>query len=112
LFVHVADLDQTGTSQGSTWTGIVTITVHDEFGLPVSGTTVTGSFLGGVSGTDTCQTGADGTCQISKPGIPNSRPRIFFFIDDLDHPTLTYDPAANGDPDGDSNGSVITIFRP
>ena len=31
---------------------------------------------------------------------------------DLDHPDLTYDPAANKDPEGDSNGTGITIKRP
>jgi hypothetical protein len=28
------------------------------------------------------------------------------------HASLTYDPAANTDPDGDSNGTFIRIRRP
>jgi hypothetical protein len=33
-------------------------------------------------------------------------------VDNISHASLSYDPAANSNPDGDSDGSDITVTRP
>jgi hypothetical protein len=35
-----------------------------------------------------------------------------FTVAGVIHASLTYDPAANADPDGDSDGTAITIKKP
>ncbi len=112
FFVHVADLDDASTSQGTSWTGAVVITVQDENLSPVAGVTVTGTFTRGTSGTFTCVTDGSGQCTISRAGILNSRAKVLFRIDNLSHAFLAYDPVANTDPDGDSDGTMIDLFRP
>jgi len=107
--MHVADLDGSGViTSGKIWTATVTITVVDDTGAPVSGATVTGRFRS-VTGL-TCTTDGAGMCSIS---LANTRRRSeTFTVTNVSHGTLTYDAAANTDPDGDSDGTVIVINRP
>ncbi|MGI8822389.1 MAG: S8 family serine peptidase [Acidimicrobiia bacterium] len=107
--MHVADLDGSGViTSGKIWTATATITVVDDTGAPVSGATVTGRFRS-VTGL-TCTTDGAGMCSIS---LANTRRRSeTFTVTDVSHGTLTYDAAANTDPDGDSDGTVIVINRP
>jgi hypothetical protein len=35
-----------------------------------------------------------------------------FTVDDVSHASLTYDSSANTDPDGDSDGTSITVSKP
>lgn len=43
---------------------------------------------------------------------PQNKSSVTFTISNISHATLTYDPAANNDPDGDSNGTAITVRKP
>jgi len=37
---------------------------------------------------------------------------VTFTVGNVTHATLTYNSAQNHDPDGDSNGTLITLSRP
>ena len=108
--VHVGDLDGSATApQGGRWTATVTILVHDAAHSPVSGITVAATWSGGASGGSSCVTAAGGQCQVSKQVQRNS-PSATFSVSSLSG--ATYDPGLNHDPDGDSNGTTLTVSRP
>lgn len=105
--MHIADLDASAVVVRRNWTATVTATVRDSVAAVVSGATVTGAWRSGL--TSTCTTGTDGTCSVTMTTRAKSEQ---FTVTGVTHATLTYDPAANTDPDGDSNGTVIRIKRP
>lgn len=109
---HVGDLDGTSTNQGSTWTAIVTVTVHDGSHNPVADASVTGSWGAPVSTGASCTTDPNGQCTVSAGGIHKRNASVTFSVADVTHGTLTYDAAANHDPDGDSNGTSISVAKP
>lgn len=108
--MHIADLDASGVSMRRNWAATVTATVRDSAAAAVSGATVTGAWKSGLASTcTTCTTGTDGTCSVTMTTRAKSEQ---FTVTGVAHANLTYDPAANTDPDGDSNGTVIRIKRP
>jgi len=110
--MHVGDLDGSSTSQGGTWTAIVTITVHDAAENPVADATVNGTWSLGASGADSCVTDANGQCTVQQSGIKKKDGSAVFTIDSVTHASLSYLSASNHDPDGDSNGTAITVLKP
>lgn len=104
---HIADLDGSAVSSGRTWTATVTIVVRDGADALVSGAIVSGTWARGI--VVNCVTSASGTCSVSATGRGS---RQVFTVTGVAHTTLTYDSTANTDPDGDSNGIVITINKP
>jgi hypothetical protein len=111
--MHVGNLDGSSAAQNQRrWRATVTITVHDANENLLSGVTVSGAWGSGTSGTGSCTTGADGTCSITSSTIANSQTSVSFTVSDLSLSGYTYDPSANHDPDGDSNGTTITIAGP
>jgi thermitase len=108
---HVGDLDGLASaSQGGRWTATVTIAVHDAAHGPVGGITVAGSWSGGASGGSSCVTaGAGGQCQVSKQMQKNAASATFS-VTGLTG--ATYAAGSNHDPDGDSNGSTVTVAKP
>jgi hypothetical protein len=110
--MHVGDLDGISASQGAKkWKAGITIRIHDGSEAPVPNATVTGSWSGGTSGTGSCTTGTTGTCVVTKSNIPNQNGIVTFTVGNVTHATLTYDKTSNHDPDGDSNGTAITVAR-
>jgi hypothetical protein len=112
--VHIGDLDGSATSQGSTWTALVTVTVHDVTDGLVGGATVNGNFSAGATGSGSCITSAaTGQCTITKTAIRKKVSKVTFTVGTVTHASLTYAEASNHDPDGDSNGTgtAITIAR-
>ena len=107
--MHVGDLDRAITNQGSTWTAIVTITVHDSNHSPVANATVSGSWSTG--GTGSCTTNGSGECAVPRSTIPKNTASVIFTVVNVRHATLTYTSPDNHDPDGDSNGTTITVNR-
>lgn len=105
--MHVSDLDAAAVSTGRTWTATVTVTIHDDAGAPVSGATVSGSWKNGTVAN--CVTSEIGQCSLSTTTTGKTE---IFTVSGVTHATLTYDPAANADPDGDSDGTSITIKKP
>jgi hypothetical protein len=49
---------------------------------------------------------------VSTRWIGERNPSATFTVDTVSHATITYDPSANSDPDGDSDGTSITVNRP
>lgn len=112
VVMHVSDLDRSTTASRNNWSATVTVTIRDANGATVSGALVSGAWSSGASGTGSCTTGTNGTCQISKGGIKKSAPSATFSVTTVTRSGSSYDAAANGDPDGDSNGTTIVISRP
>jgi len=108
--MHVGDLDGSIMNQGSTWTAIATITLHDSNHSPVANATASGSWSNG--GTGSCTTSASGRCSMSQSGILKKTASVTFTVGNVTHATLTYKPADNHDPDGDSTGTSLTVTRP
>jgi TolB protein len=108
--MHVGDLDRAATNQGSTWTAIATITMHDGNHSPVAGASVGGAWSGG--GTGSCTTNASGQCAVPRSTIPKSAGSVIFTVVNATHATLTHKSPDNHDPDGDSNGTAIWVSKP
>jgi hypothetical protein len=109
--LHVGDLD--GSATGSrAWRASVTVLVLDAGGSPVSNTTVRGSWSNGYSGNAQCLTATNGTCTVTTGRINRNVGSVTFTVTNLIRSGYTYTPAANQDPDGDSNGTVIVVSKP
>lgn len=109
--VNVADLDATKTTSRNKWTATVTIKVVDQTGAPVSGAAVAGAWSGGYNGTGTCTTTTAGTCSLVSGGMKLTVTSVTFTVTSVTGTGLVYNAAANTDPDGDSNGTAITILK-
>jgi hypothetical protein len=105
--MHIADLDASAVSTGRTWTATVTMTARDDAGALVAGATVSGTWMRG--NVATCTTDGTGTCSVV---TSTKAKREQFTVTGMTHSSLTYDPSANADPDGDSDGTVIRIKKP
>jgi len=110
--MHVGDLDGTSVSIKNNWTATVTIRVHDSSHNPVSGATVSVSWSGGFSGSASCVTDASGTCSRTTGNIAKKKGNVTLTVTNVSHASLPYQPVDNHDPDGDSNGTAITVLKP
>jgi PKD repeat protein len=108
--IHAGDLDRSSIGAQNTWTATVTITVHTSSHTAVSGATVSGSWDNGT--TASCTTNANGQCAISRSGVAKKTNSVMFSVTNVARASFVYAPAANHDPDGDSNGTGITVTRP
>jgi hypothetical protein len=107
--VHVGDLDGTSSSQGGTWTATVTITVHDATHGGIGGAMVSGRWNDNSAAG--CTTDG-GTCTVIRSNIRKRDGSVTFSIDDIMAFDLSYAASENHDPDGDSNGTEITVLKP
>ncbi len=110
--LHVGNLNGFVASNGNTWTATVQITVHDYRHNLVNGATVHGMWNG--SGPDVvCSTTASssGICSVVLSSIPNSTKMVSFAVTGLTLAGYVYQPSANHDPDGSSNGFSVTVKR-
>ena len=113
--VHISDLDANPTSSGSNWTTAVTIAVEDATNFAFNGATITGSFNNGGGSNLPCITVTGGTCTItSNPVARTGGSAVISMTFTVSSVTgsLTYDSSANTDPDGDSDGTTITVAAP
>lgn len=111
--VHVGDLDGSSSpGNRNRWEASVIVTVHDASENPLSGANVSGTWSNGISGSDSCVTDSAGTCSITKSNIKSNVSSVAFSIDAVSHASMQYEPLANHDPDGDSNGTSISIPAP
>lgn len=94
--LHVADLDGVVSVRGNSgqWAALVTVTVVDRLGAPVSGATVTGAWSGAASGVGTGITGSDGTVTVLSGNIKGGA-SVTFTVNNVTHSSLTYAPAGN-----------------
>src|SRR5687768_9648341 len=74
--MHVGDLDPARTTEKSTWTARVTLTVHDSAHAPVADTVVSGSWNDGSAGS--CITTTTGQCAVSRSGISKPTQSVTF----------------------------------
>lgn len=111
--VHVADLDRTAKGKGKSgkWEAFATVTVRDSAGIAVAGATVNGSWGGAVNRAVSGVTGSGGSLSLATGQISGGT-SVTFTVTGVAGSGLTYNSAANTDPDGDSTGTVITIARP
>lgn len=110
--VHVGDLDGWSSLSKNRWNAEVIITLHDAGDLPVSGAAVIGSWSGGSSGSDSCVTDNAGQCSILLGNIRTNVSSVTFSITDVSAGSSLYRPDSNHDPDGDSDGTSITLMQP
>jgi hypothetical protein len=105
--LHVADLDGSAVLVGTkgNWQATVTATVRDTGGNPVQGATLNGTW-------GSCTTDGLGQCSLDSAEMRKNKSSVTLTVEDVTHPTLAYDAAANADPDGDSDGTAITVNKP
>jgi hypothetical protein len=108
--MHIADLDGVRTNQQNTWTAGVTITAHDGNHAPLANATVTGGWS--IGGTSSCTTDGSGQCHVDRWAIPRRTQSVLFTVLSVTKPVFLYGSTDNHDPDGDSNGTSITVNRP
>jgi hypothetical protein len=107
---HIGDLDgNTVLNPNGTWRAKVIVAVHNQYHQALAGATVMGDWSGGGSGS--CVTATNGRCAVVK-NIGGTVPSVSFAITSVTKSGYPYLPANNHDPDGDSNGTVITILKP
>jgi len=114
--MHVGDLDGTAFIMGGgRWRARVTITIDDSAHAPVAGATINGVWSGGdANGRQlVCVTDTTGRCTLLSGRLSRATDaNVTFIVTNVTHPTLEYLPGSNHDPDGDSDGTSITINRP
>jgi PKD repeat protein len=102
---HVGDLDGSSQNDRSTWTASVTITVHDAPHVLVgAGVSVIGSWAGAGTESGNCVTSDSGQCTVTLQGIRKRNGSVTY--------TITSPSEGNHDPDGDSDGTTITVLKP
>ncbi|WP_083283182.1 kelch repeat-containing protein [Humibacillus sp. DSM 29435] len=108
---HIGDLDNaTAASSLRKWQPRVTATVLDATGRAVSGATVSATFTSH-KGTLTCVTATNGTCTLGGFSLGRSTLSTVLRVTNVAKASSTYASIANSDPDGDSNGTTITVKR-
>jgi hypothetical protein len=107
--MHVADLDGATTVQTSRWAAKVTIRIRNSSGGAVANVVVRGTWSTGES--VQCTTGSAGNCTVSKSKIGIGKTSVSFQVTGATKTGWAYLAAANADPDGDSNGTLITVTR-
>ncbi len=110
--MHIGDLDVTVTAiDGSTWSTTVEITVHDSGEGGLANAVVSVGWTGsGPSVTECTTTGGSGQCSVSHSGIHGKKTTLT--VNNITHAGDTYNATANHDPDGDSDGTAITVSKP
>jgi hypothetical protein len=72
---------------------------------------VSGTWSGGFSGNASCTTTSNGTCTVKTGNLNKSKSSVTFTVANVTANGGSYAPASNRDPEGDSNGTTITIIR-
>ena len=107
--MHVADLFPYSSSEGKTWSAYVIVTIHDADHNALEGAVVTGTWTAGLA-VDECTTDYAGQCLLLSTF--NRKRSVTLTVANVDFTGFTYDPDANHDADGDSDGTSITIKKP
>jgi hypothetical protein len=59
-----------------------------------------------------CTTNASGQCDVIKGNLKFEVPSVTFTVDSVAHPSYAYAWVDNHDPDGNSDGTIITVYAP
>lgn len=109
--LHCGDLDGTSSNSGKNWKATVVVKIHDDNHAPVSGAFVSAQWSTGAPA-GPAMTDANGTCTFTLNSINKQISSVALTITNVDYAGAIYSAAANHDPDGDSNGTRITVSRP
>lgn len=111
--MHIGDLDGRYPDIGSKgWSVEVMILVVADNGKPIQDAAVAGQWSAGTQAAASCVTDAAGCCAVVQSELGCRIRSVTFTVEDVTDSSLTYEPTANTDPDGDSDGTAITIPRP
>ena len=113
--MHVGDLDGMASDDGTTWSAIVEIAIHDQNHQPLDGATVVGNWSRSGLNANECTTGelgGIGTCIVLFPSLRKGVKSVNFTVTSVTLNGVTYQATSNHDPDGDSNGTSIKVNRP
>jgi hypothetical protein len=108
--VHIGDLDGSTVKGSGSWLANVTVRVETAAQVAQPQAVVTGRWSTGATGG--CVTAGAGTCTIGSGSIARSVKSATFAVTSVTSGLAIYDSSSNHDPDGDSNGTSITIDRP
>ena len=109
--LHVGDLDGSVKTVKRNWSVKLTVFVHDAAEGLLADAVVGGTWSGGVAGSGSCVTSRKGKCTVSSANIANAQGSVTFTVDDLSLAGYGYLPADNHDPDGESDGTTVTIIQ-
>jgi hypothetical protein len=111
--MHVGDLDRIVTSQLDPRSVVVLMAVHASKHAPLGNAVVSASWHDGT--TTICITNLKGECTVLRY-FPGSKPpaslTVSLTVTGVTREYYAYTPAANHDPDADSNGSTISVVIP
>jgi subtilisin len=95
VVVHITQLTGYGQVGLSSWTSWVDVSVADQNGQPVAGSTVTFAVSGGTTTTRSCTTAADGACSTvnSKVSVPKNKKSVTYTTTNVAHAGATWDGA-------------------
>ncbi|MFC1878921.1 PA14 domain-containing protein [Chloroflexota bacterium] len=110
--IHVGDLDGTVSISRNRWSATITITIHYPNENPVAGAVVTGQWGDGLSGDSSCVTDSNGQCSLTISSIRLNALSATFTVTGVSDGASIYQPSDNNDPDGDSDGTTITVHKP
>jgi hypothetical protein len=108
--IHVGDIDASTVKGSGTWSATASIRVDTAGHAPQAGAVVDGVWSFGQAGS--CTTTSLGTCAIGSGSIARKIQSTTFTATRVMYASTVYDPTANHDSDGDSNGTSIVIGRP
>jgi hypothetical protein len=80
--------------------------------VPVSGALVEGDWSNGATGGPSCTTDGSGQCFVSRGGLKGNVASVTFSVSNVTSGVGAYAAADNHDPDGDSDGTSITVNKP
>lgn len=111
--VHVGDLDGSTASNGGTWDASVRVAVHGDAHAALPGATVIGVWNPGGDVVSCVTEGPAGSagCTVSVSGLRKREKQVAFTVTSVSLPGVPYAPQDNHDPDGDSDGTSITVAR-
>ncbi len=111
--MHVGDLDNNSHNPGGpNWNARVRVTVHDVNHVAVTNAIVTAMVtFDSSSASVSCTTNGDGQCQLTLQ-ISDVVGSATITISNVTNAGFSYDATSNHDPDGDSDGTTITVSRP
>ena len=73
---------------------------------------MSGTWSGGYSGAGSCVTASAGLCSVSTGSMTRQSGSVTFTVTGVAKESAVYDAMANHDPDGDSDGTSITVSKP
>jgi len=106
--MSVKDIDAVKTTSKSGWKVVFTVTVKDVNGAAVSGATVNATLNNSTN--VSCTTGSNGQCSVTASAKSNVA-SITYSVTNVTATGYTYNAAGNSDPDGDSNGTTMTVVK-